>query len=175
MADKFNHSQVLTPGELDKFLSKDLPDEMFEDMLHSLVRNTNHVPSDQRMGYLAKGYDCKDPVKCITHSPHYTHDCRAKIANVKTPVPFMTAKEIVETQPMSGPVAEENYKKLMGMFIPPCAIPVDEWDDDDITEPFGAPLSTREKWKKEGLCPECGDKSRESCVGICIDHGKFMG
>lgn len=93
-------------------LPTDLPDEMFEDMLHSAVRNAGHVPPDQRMGYLAKGYGCKDPDKCITPSPHYVSDCRAKIANVKTPVPFMTAKEICETQPMMSAFYKEANREF---------------------------------------------------------------
>lgn len=77
----------------------------------------------------------------------------------------------------------------VGWILPPASAtpldPVDpddeldeldmEWDDDEVTQPMAPSFDQMQHWKDQGLCPRCGDKKRERAVGICSDHGKFMG
>lgn len=138
----------------------DLPDEMFEDMLHSFVKlkdvleqvqkNIDHVPADQRYGYTAKGYGCWDAKRCQTPHPHYADRCTVRF----------------------------TFPELHAIFS---GTPLDlDWDpDEEVTKPMGQTADqlaeVRAQRKAAGVCPECGDTKRESTVGICRDHGKFLG
>lgn len=112
------------------------------------------------------------------------------------------AKKICETQPMctqpvTGAVAEA-VNSIDFQYVPKRAvykIDVGAIEPEKISEkiaeikeafnkhthPTGVgptqPLvmDLRMQRKKDGLCPECGDIKRESAVGVCRDHGKFMG
>jgi len=77
------------------------------------------------------------------------------------------------------------------MFPPEFLEGLEELTDEDIDDMFdravtdfsgglakpkaSKELSLREQRKRDGVCPECGDKTKERCVGVCADHGKFMG
>jgi hypothetical protein len=100
---------------------------------------------------------------------------------------YETAKQIFETkgidelkrQAPAGMDVDSYIKKYGVHWIAPSMPHVDpgEFDDEEKTDPMikvaGPELVA--KRKKDGVCPECGDISRETAVGICRDHGKFMG
>lgn len=124
----------------------DLPDEMYEDLLHMKMRR---VSEKTREDLLKRAFPKPEPVDL---------DALTK-----------------------------EFDRLVGWIPPPLsATPVDpdddeldeldmEWDEDEVTQPMGPSFEQMQDWKAKGLCPKCGDVTRESAVGICRDHGKFMG
>lgn len=131
-----------------------------------------------------------------------TYPVLSPMPQFKNPIKQLSAKEICETQPMctqpaTGAVAEA-VNSIDFQYVPKRAvykIDVGAIEPEKISEkiaeikeafnkhthptgvgPTQPPvMDLRMQRKKDGLCPECGDIKRESAVGVCRDHGKFMG
>ena len=153
------------PEMLDKYLPIAVDPKAVRKEFDDIIK---HIPADQRAGYLAKGYGCKDRDHCTKSHPHYTADCvmayggggggGAGVILLKEPLKPISAKEICETQPMAPSKPTEVSKAAAKV--------------ETTISPMAALRAQR---KKDGVCPECGDIKRESAVGVCRDHGKFMG
>lgn len=165
-----------------KDLPKDLPDEMFEEQLHKAV--ADHVEGSQRMGYIAKGYGCKDAARCEKPHPHYEQDCVINPFRNHNDFTLHAAKMIYDNE---GPEslrrrapASVDVDKLIAMWGPPSNWTPDPgaFDDEEKTDPIIKPPTQdlKAQRKKEGLCPECGKKGDwVNMACICPDHGRFMG
>jgi hypothetical protein len=136
-------------------LNQDLPDEMFEDMLHQSVRNQSKTDEILKSFY-----------KEANREFFFSEKLARQIYDL----------EGLESLRRKAPITVD-CDKLVAMWFPPVPIDPGEFDDDDPTDPIIKPLSEqlRLQRKKDGVCPECGDVKNESAVGICSLHGKFMG
>lgn len=125
----------------------DIPDEVFEDLLNQTMRAGDRG----------------------------TNPCReiADWLNVHSPPPRPSGPSMIfAADALEWDPEEEDTQPLIQYYPPGSRSPRNISDVEELRENN---RSVRDQRKRDGLCPECGDKTRESVVGVCRDHGRFLG
>lgn len=184
-------------------VSDDVPDEMYEDMLHSMAklrdefnRHSNvtnpgpTAPSSIFTKEAARALYAEGGLETLKRGMPAGLKLEDVLEEadigVKIPPPGLLQPDAWYTMPMPkrkvfivdvGKFEPGDLKKInktANMFFwPGFPSGIEPLPDIEVDLPE---FNMAAQWKKDGLCPECGSKGEWiNMAAVCKDHGKFMG